>query len=80
MSESATPAPAPAPRTLKAAPVVEEPPKCVKRENSPGSLIAMARKGATMRTSQIGCVHTCILDSAVMPKITSGMTSSEEIR
>ena len=28
--------------------------------------------GRNMPTSQIGCVHICIFDSSVIPKITSG--------
>lgn len=48
-------------------PVGELPAKCVNCENLPGSWIAMDTNGATISTSHTGCVHTCILESAVMP-------------
>ncbi len=48
-------------------PVGELPAKCVNSENLSGSWIAIDTNGATISTSQTGWVHTCILDSAVMP-------------
>ncbi|GAA2237200.1 hypothetical protein GCM10010360_72950 [Streptomyces nogalater] len=78
MSDSATPAPAPTPSAPRFEPVGESPAKWVNSENFPGSWIAMDTNGATISTSQTGCVHTCIFDSAVMPWITSGRMTSEQ--
>jgi len=54
--------------------------KPVHSDTSAGSLTTRYTSGAAIRMSQIGCVHTCTRLSSVIPKMTSGMIASQEIR
>ena len=56
------------------------PAKCSQSPYRPGSFSAITTNGATMSSSQTGWVQTWSLDRAVIPKITSGITTNAQIR
>jgi hypothetical protein len=73
--------PAPIPSESAFSPELSASPvKLVHSENAPASVTRMATNGDSSSRTQIGVVQACILDRAVMPKITSGMTTRATIR
>ena len=73
---------APAPNISGSKPLLPDtrPTRLVKSAYSCGFFASTARKGRKNSTIQIGWLHNCRPEMSVMPRITSGMMTSDEAR